>query len=845
MFVFQLLINECCLVMKLKGLLFIFFFILLFSNVSSAQDMLMQAWYWDYPKTTESANWADTLWFETEILKDAGFTYLWLPPLTRASSGNSSNGYDPKDLYDYGEYGGGATGFGTRDDLNDLVDKLNDNGIDVIADLVYNHRDGGTMENNPGLKSYWAGYDWTKSNNGANPFPYDRMRVILPIGGSTGYGTGNYYFKLRSSSTHSKFYNWEYKFYAQTNVVGWQGLPDTTESEPNGGGDCGEPNNSLQLGVNMNAWIDASGCAVDEFHISIGSSDFNDAGDTIYLYFGNRNSDYSDMEIYGIWYDGTNSDIVGSIEYQTYTDFSQMPSGMGNMNWSNFKPNLDNSTYLEGDWDGMYFFYDYDQFQDDTKEKLIDWTIWNWDSVGVRGMRMDAVKHFTPEFVGDMLDSLHDNSIDPGIVVGEVFDSNPATLAGWVNNVYSYMDTNTKSSISPRVFDFSLRNNLRQACDETATFDTRNIFTGSVVDAAGLSGYNVVTFINNHDFRDNSGYSSLIQNDAILAYTYILTNNQLGVPMVFYTDYFGYPDNVTKYPYFPADKSALSSDIDKLIMLHKQYISGATSRDYLNRYSTPYSSNFISGSSSDFLLFQLSGGIGGKEVVVAINFSYGSLQVNHEIAMNNGLTVESQLYDIVGNSAHPYAQVNDSNQIYIDLPARSWSVWVQGNPVVPLPPGKLSVVDASSDRISVLWKDNSVNEDGFVIEKEIANAWTKIDTVASGTKVYTDSASFSQGSDYHYRVFAYNSAGNSPYSNEVSTRPYILWQGYTGDWNNKLNWYPRVIPDSTCAVVIPSIMIGGNPPDTTSDNYGKIKSLKLENGAQLIIPSGKTMEIIR
>jgi alpha-amylase len=809
-----------------------------------AQEVLLQGWYWDYPKTTENANWADSLWFKAETLNAAGFTYVWLPPLTRSSSGNSSNGYDPKDLYDYGEYGNGATGFGSRSDLDNLIAKFNDNNINVIADLVYNHRDGGKMENNPGVKNYMDNYSWDKANSGANPFPYDRMRVILPIGGTTGLGTGNYYFKLRSASQHSNYYNWEYKVYAQTNTVGWQGAADDTEVEPNGGGNCGEANNTLQLGVNMNAQVDDGGCGIDEFHVSIGSSDYNSAGDTLFLYFGNRNSGYSDEKIIGIWYDGTGSDVVSQVEYQTYTDFSGMDSGQGSMNWSNFKPNLDQSTWLEGDWDGMYFFYDYDQFQGDTKTKLIDWTMWNWNNVGVRGLRMDAVKHFTPEFVGDMLDELHDNSMSPQIVVGEVFDLTASVLAGWVNSVYTYMDNDTKNSISPRVFDFALRDHLRKACDETATSDTRNIYSNSVV-ATGLSGYNVVTFINNHDFRDNLGYSSLIQNDAILAYAYILTNNQVGVPMVFYPDYFGYPTDETKFPYFPSNKAPLSDDIDKLISVNNNYIYGSTSIDELNRYSTPYSSNYISGNAYQSLIYQLSGGVAGKEVIVAINFSGVNLQVDHEIGMYNGLMAGSQLYDIVGNSAHPYAEVNSSNQIYIDLPPRSWSVWVQGNPVVPLSPTQLTINDASSDRISISWTDNSPNEDNFVIERKIGlnGTWAQLGMVDANLTTFVDSSAFSNSIDYFYRVYSTNAAGNSSATNEVLTKPYVAWQGYSGEWNSALNWLPPVIPDSNCDVIIPSSNEGGHSPTTVAGDYGSIKSLKLESGVEFIIPSGKTLEI--
>lgn len=293
--------------MKNILLLSLFLIFLFFAKAGTAQDFLIQGWYWDYPKTTEAANWADTIMLKSETLGNAGFTYMWVPPMTRASSGNNSNGYDPKDLYDYGEYSGGATGFGTRNDVDVLESKLSGQGIGLIADVVYNHRDGGLMENNPGLSDYVRNfYDWSKADAGANPFPYDRMRCVLPIGGATGNNAGDYYIKLRSASQHAKFYNWEYKVYLQTNTVGWQNLTDLTESEPNGGGGCSQPNNSIELGRNMNALVDAGGsCDIDEFHLSLSASDFDALGDSLFIYFGKQGSGYSDMRSTEIWYNGS------------------------------------------------------------------------------------------------------------------------------------------------------------------------------------------------------------------------------------------------------------------------------------------------------------------------------------------------------------------------------------------------------------------------------------------------------------------------------------------------------------------------------------------------------------
>jgi alpha-amylase len=644
-----------------------------------SQDFMIQAWYWDYPKTPSGVTWADTIASKADELGKAGFTYLWAPPLPRASFGTSSNGYDPKDLYDYGEYNG-AGAYGTRAGLDSMVKALDKAGVKLVADMIYNHRDGGSAENNPGLKRYVDNYNWAKANNGDNPYPYDRMRCILPLGVATGNTAGDYYFKISSASGHSRFNNFEYSVYMQTSRVGWQNKPELTESEPNGGADCGHGNNNLILGRNMDAWVDASGCTVDEFHLELKASDFNNSGDTLFIYFGKRKSDYSDMRIYGIWSQPRNENITKELVYQTYTDFSSMPSGQGSMNWANFRPNLDNTTGLTGDWDNPTFFFDYDQFQADTKKKLIEWTEWNWTDVGVRGLRMDAVKHFTPEFVGDMLDSLHVHGMDPGIVVGEWYGTNTGELAGWVNSVLGTMESSTKTAIAPRIFDFSLRENLRQACDVSG-FDARNVFQGSIVDASSLSGLHVVTFLNNHDFRDMSGAASLVHKDPILGYVYLLTNNKVGLPCVFYPDYYGFPSDNNTYPYFPSGLSPLKKEIDELMQIHQVYIFGASNVDYLNRFSSTYSSNYISGSANGVLIYQVSGGKAGKEVIIAINFSNTPLKVDHQIKIANGLKKKSKLYDITGNSPFKYAVVNGNNQIYLELPARSWSVWVQGKPV--------------------------------------------------------------------------------------------------------------------------------------------------------------------
>jgi hypothetical protein len=76
--------------------------------------------------------------------------------------------------------------------------------------------------------------------------------------------------------------------------------------------------------------------------------------------------------------------------------------------------------------------------------------------------------------------------------------------------------------------------------------------------------------------------------------------------------------------------------------------------------------------------------------------------------------------------------------------------------------------EAIAAQLQLGWADNSSNEDGFKIERKTGTSgvYSQIAIVGPNTTSYADT-SLADGTTYCYRVRAYNSAGDSAYSNEV------------------------------------------------------------------------------
>jgi alpha-amylase len=104
--------------------------------------VLMQFFHWYYP--TGGLLWND-LARRAADLSSAGFTAAWIPPAGKGRAGGYDVGYGNYDLFDLGEFnqkGTIATKYGTRAELVAAIKAAHDAGLQVYADVVFNHKDG-------------------------------------------------------------------------------------------------------------------------------------------------------------------------------------------------------------------------------------------------------------------------------------------------------------------------------------------------------------------------------------------------------------------------------------------------------------------------------------------------------------------------------------------------------------------------------------------------------------------------------------------------------------------------------------------------------------------------------
>jgi alpha-amylase len=293
------------------------------------------------------------------------------------------------------------------------------------------------------------------------------------------------------------------------------------------------------------------------------------------------------------------------------------------------------------------------------RDQARQWFVWLTKTTGADGFRFDAVKHFEPYVVEDLLYNAMGNRIDY-FAVGE-FVGSQDQLDNWAN------ETKNRSG----TFDFPFREALSNIIEGGGLFDM-----GILPNYQQKNRIKTVPFINNHDTWRGAYWDSVPgslkhddrsgdwrQNDAELAPTIDPDNARAdvayaaafavdGSPVVFYEDLFvNYGSDR-----FRADPATLPvrDYIINLIWSHQKlnFKDGA----YKVRYQE----------SPDLLVFERSG-----KAVIGLN-DHGSQSLSASVKTDFGPHVV--LHDYSGSISQDL-ETDDHGSITVSVPPMSYVVW--------------------------------------------------------------------------------------------------------------------------------------------------------------------------
>ncbi len=180
----------------------------------------------------------------------------------------------------------------------------------------------------------------------------------------------------------------------------------------------------------------------------------------------------------------------------------------------------------KGNYD--YLMYnDIEQRNPFVRAELNYWGNWYHDQIQFDGVRLDAVKHQSPEFYQEWLYTLRANTGKNIFAVGEYW------APGKLSLLEKYIEA-TEGSMS--LFDSSLQHNLHVASTAGSEYDLRTIFDETLTSSNPLLS---VTLVDNHDTQPLQELEAPVEEwFKPLAYALILLR-QDGFPCVFYPDLFG------------------------------------------------------------------------------------------------------------------------------------------------------------------------------------------------------------------------------------------------------------------------------------------------------------------
>lgn len=261
--------------------------------------------------------------------------------------------------------------------------------------------------------------------------------------------------------------------------------------------------------------------------------------------FEGRGGKYSDMKYHWYHFSGTdyNAETEKNAIYAIKKDEGDGEKWSGSVDTSE-KGNFDYLMFADVDFD-----------HPDVRNDVKNWGVWLSKQIFLKGIRFDAVRHFSASFLKEFIAHMKENVHDDWFLVGEFWKDSYDTMSKYLDQ----MDGNFS------LFDVPLVNNFSRISREPDA-DLRAIFDSTLTKNKPV---NAVTLVANHDTQPGQTSETPIEGwFKPLAYATILLRVD-GYPCVFYGDLYGIHDPES------GSKSEPLQPLPMLALARKLYAYGA------------------------------------------------------------------------------------------------------------------------------------------------------------------------------------------------------------------------------------------------------------------------------
>ena len=270
------------------------------------------------------------------------------------------------------------------------------------------------------------------------------------------------------------------------------------------------------------------------------------------------------------------------------------------------------------------------------------WGKWFIETCGIDSLRLDAVKHISPQFYKEWLDYLNDTFQKKFFTVAEYWSNDLKFLLEYINAVENRV----------KLFDVPLHHNLFEASKRGKDYSLPDIFKNTLV---GTRSQSAITFVDNHDTQPTQALESFVEYWFKPHANALILLRQEGIPCVFYPSYYG-------ASYTAGDHTIELAPVPhlyKMLMIRKNLFEGEQ-HDYFDHPNVI--SWFVSGTEQN----QNAG-----FVVVLSNSEDGFKEMNL-----GGINANRKFVDVTESFADPVV-TNAEGVAIFPVKSRNISIWIK------------------------------------------------------------------------------------------------------------------------------------------------------------------------